>query len=45
MWKRSACSKYTVAMQTTAVFARDLIADICLMLAIWALAQVTLIDS
>ena len=34
MWKCSACSKYNVAMQTTAVFASNLTANVCLMLVI-----------
>ena len=33
MWKCSACSKYNVKMQTAAVFASNLTANVCLMLA------------
>ena len=34
MWKYSACSKYKVTMQTTAVFSSNLTADVFLTLAI-----------
>ena len=39
MWESSACSKYNVRMQTTAVFASNLTGNVCLMLAIYALSD------
>ena len=33
MWKCSACSKYNVTMQTTAVFASNLTSTVCVILA------------
>ena len=34
MWKCSTCSKYNVTMQATGVFASNLSANVCSMLAI-----------